>query len=163
MSAHASLSRVYRHSEDEIRAAVQHALNLMDARDVQWLHGGKATSAKLRMNFWSFGERLQIAITEGGKVTAQSECVMPTQVFDWKKNQRNLSVLFEHVSEYLGEGRVSPAFPPGMPKVDSGFRCVTCGTDIPPFERSSTTWVGWCVFIILIFVFFPLCWLGLFI
>ena len=160
MAHSARLSRDFRFSPSDLRSAVQHALRLTDAQDINWSNGDRNVSARLKMNFWSFGERLQIAISDESRLSALSQCVWPGQIFDWGKNERNLTVFFQHVAEYLGEGRVAPAVRLGTPVIDLGFSCPGCGTGMPPFERSKTTWVSWCVAAILLFVCFPVFWLG---
>jgi predicted Zn finger-like uncharacterized protein len=47
--------------------------------------------------------------------------------------------------------------------VDVGFRCVYCNTSDWPLERSKVSTAGWIFFwVFLLFLCFPLCWIGLF-
>lgn len=43
----------------------------------------------------------------------------------------------------------------------SRFRCPYCDTPAPPDIVTKVSAGGWVVFVVLLFVFFPLCWLGL--
>ena len=42
-----------------------------------------------------------------------------------------------------------------------GFECPYCGYDGSPRTNSHISGAGWAVFIVLLLVFFPLCWIGL--
>lgn len=46
-------------------------------------------------------------------------------------------------------------------RVRRGFRCPYCGSDETPFLRSQISGAGWAVFVIMIFLCFPLCFIGL--
>ncbi|MCY2926420.1 MAG: hypothetical protein NT031_13460 [Planctomycetota bacterium] len=157
----AILSRDFRATPNQLRAAIRHALDLLAARDIVWSNGDRNVTAKLPMNFWSFGERLNIAITDNSRVSISSACAWPAQVVDWGKNQKNCEILFQHIAEFLGEGRIVPPAHPGTPVLNSGFTCPGCGTDLPPFVEAKVTAVGWVLTVVLLFAFFPLFWLGL--
>lgn len=43
----------------------------------------------------------------------------------------------------------------------SRFRCPYCDTPAPPEIRTKVSGGGWVVFVVLLLVFFPLCWVGL--
>ncbi|MEO7674876.1 MAG: hypothetical protein ABIU09_12465 [Pyrinomonadaceae bacterium] len=45
------------------------------------------------------GERLTVAIHQGGTVEVRSVCVWPMQIFDWGKNERNIDRLFENLTD----------------------------------------------------------------
>jgi hypothetical protein len=54
----------------------------------------------VRMNWWSWGERLSIKVSDG-IVHIRSACVLPTQCLDWGKNQRNVEQLLLRLAEII--------------------------------------------------------------
>jgi hypothetical protein len=55
--------------------------------------------AEVGANLWSWGERISVEIGRGGTVWVESTCRLPTQCFDWGKNQRNVDGFLELVDE----------------------------------------------------------------
>src|SRR5581483_2205729 len=51
-----------------------------------------------------------------------------------------------------------PVYAPVQPR--PGFDCPFCHTNIPPFRQSKISSAGWAILIIMIFVCFPLFWIG---
>ena len=54
--------------------------------------------AKSDINFWSWGEVIQIDIRES-YITLTSKCSFPLQCFDWGKNKENISKLVKKIKE----------------------------------------------------------------
>ncbi len=46
-------------------------------------------------------------------------------------------------------------------KRETGFRCPKCDSASPPIVRETVTGSAWLIFVVLLCVFFPLCWLPL--
>jgi hypothetical protein len=55
--------------------------------------------AEVGVNFWSWGEKVSVEIDRGGTISVESRCRLPTQCFDWGKNQRNIDAFFQLVDE----------------------------------------------------------------
>jgi DNA-directed RNA polymerase subunit RPC12/RpoP len=69
------------------------------------------------------------------------------------------------VYEDVPEAVVVPDGPPRRsagPRRRRGFRCPYCGSTYRPIVRSEISQAGWILFAVLLVVFFPLCFLGLF-
>ncbi|MDP3275424.1 MAG: hypothetical protein Q8Q09_09540 [Deltaproteobacteria bacterium] len=47
-------------------------------------------TGSVSMSFGSWGEKLTIVRVAPDRLTVRSECSMPTQVFDWGKNDKNV-------------------------------------------------------------------------
>ena len=54
--------------------------------------------ARNSVNLRSWGEKIAVAVSADGTVTAKSECLLATQCFDWGKNRRNVKAFFDEVS-----------------------------------------------------------------
>lgn len=54
--------------------------------------------ARNSVNLWSWGEKIFIAVSVEGTVTAKSQCMLVTQCFDWGKNSENVKTLFNVIS-----------------------------------------------------------------
>lgn len=50
-------------------------------------------------NFWSWGEDIQIRVSEEGQVRISSVCTLFLQIFSWGKNKRNVRRLFEVIHQ----------------------------------------------------------------
>jgi hypothetical protein len=67
--------------------------------------------AHVGFSFWSFGERVEIRICRDRSLAITSTCVMPTQCFDWGKNEWNVAMF---VKELLKRAVIGvPAEPSG--------------------------------------------------
>ncbi len=51
---------------------------------------GYRISAHVNVNFWSWGERIVVRFFGEGNLCLTSKCLLPTQCFDWGKNQQNV-------------------------------------------------------------------------
>mgnify|MGYP001219223479 FL=1 len=49
--------------------------------------------AKIGINLWTFGETIQITFIDDKTIEIHSKCRLPTQIFDWGKNKRNVNTL----------------------------------------------------------------------
>jgi hypothetical protein len=85
-------------SRGELLDALDDALEALNWR-ADYL-GLSSLTARVRMNYWSWGERLTIAVSDE-ILHVRSECVLPTQCLDWGKNQRNVEQLFLLLAEIL--------------------------------------------------------------
>ena len=54
--------------------------------------------AKIPMGIWSYGERLTVSIHQDGRLEMKSKCVVPIQIFDWGKNERNIDKFFRNLT-----------------------------------------------------------------
>lgn len=54
--------------------------------------------ARNSVNLWSWGEKIFVAVSDDGTVTAKSQCMLATQCFDWGKNNENVKTLFNVIS-----------------------------------------------------------------
>ena len=69
----------------QIRSAIEYALQRMNASSVAWLPDGSRVNAQLSVNFRSWGENVEITVGERA-VTIESTSRLPTQVIDWGRN-----------------------------------------------------------------------------
>lgn len=46
--------------------------------------------ASTSTSFWSWGEKVFVRYSADGSVSVRSECILPTQFFDWGKNRANV-------------------------------------------------------------------------
>jgi hypothetical protein len=58
--------------------------------------------AKTSMSFWSWGERVTITTLPDGGLSITSRCALPTQCFDWGKNQKNVMRVLDALRERIG-------------------------------------------------------------
>lgn len=61
---------------------------------LKWRYTGETDnkiSAKAKVNFASWGERIEIVFVSGSEFEITSKCVFPTQCFDWGKNRKNVA------------------------------------------------------------------------
>jgi hypothetical protein len=65
--------------------------------------------AKIRVNIFSWGEKLTVSVAKDGTVTARSEGVIPTQCIDWGKNERNVERFFGELDRSVTTIRSSVA------------------------------------------------------
>jgi hypothetical protein len=47
----------------------------------------------------SWGEKMIITVNAGGTISARSESILTTQCFDWGKNQKNIDLFFNQLSQ----------------------------------------------------------------
>lgn len=62
---------------------------------------------RTRTSFWSWGEYVDIKITEAGVVRIKSRCVLPTQLVSWGKNRGNVQRLFEIIEQEVALEQLS--------------------------------------------------------
>lgn len=74
----------------------------------------------------------------------------PAEVDSWQDPYANYYDPYAHAPDHLNE-----TFRP------TRFTCPYCGSQIRPVLKSEISAGGWVIFVILLLVFFPLCWLGL--
>ena len=66
--------------------------------------GGVAFHLTSGISFTSWGERVQVTLTNGGPQTTVdvfSECSLPTQVVDWGKNKENVNKIIYYLEQGL--------------------------------------------------------------
>lgn len=61
-----------------------------------------ATSA---MSLWSWGEQVRIVPVGPNALRVESKCQMPTQCFDWGRNQKNCNEFARVLGEMLAAAR----------------------------------------------------------
>src|SRR5438046_2779223 len=84
--------------------------DLMDAAlealdDLEW-NGRESDRWRLSgstgWSFWGgWGETIRIRVEPGPVLFIRSQCLMPTQCFDWGKNARNVRTLLDKLDEVL--------------------------------------------------------------
>lgn len=96
--AYARGRRRYDSSPDALREAIARALSALGWTAYgNW--SGNRFVAEVGVNFWSWGEKINVEIDPNGTIRIESTCRLPTQCFDWGKNQRNVDAFFELVDE----------------------------------------------------------------
>ena len=88
------------------------------------------------MSMTSWGEKITIsvyALSENStRVDVHSECGMPTQIFDWGKNKKNVKAIFDYLDQYVplrAPALVSASSPTPAPKSNVCY-CSACGTQL---------------------------------
>jgi hypothetical protein len=98
--AYARGTRRYDSSPDALREAVARALSALGWTAYgNW--SGRCFVAEVGYNFWSWGEKISVEIDREGKIRVESRCMLPTQCFDWGKNQCNVDAFLEEVAQKL--------------------------------------------------------------
>jgi hypothetical protein len=96
--AYARGSRRYDSSPDDLKEAIARALSALGWTAYgNW--PGRRFVAEVGANFRSWRERISVEIRRGGTVRVESTCRLPTQCFDWGKNQRNVDAFLDLVGE----------------------------------------------------------------
>ena len=72
-----------------VLAAIDGALHDIGAKAIDWSADRHRVTAKIPVNFWSWGERLTASVDESGEVLVTSVCSFSLQIFDWGKNAEN--------------------------------------------------------------------------
>ena len=76
--------------------------------------------AKVSMSRTSWGERVEVSLANPGMLVIRSRGILPTQIFDWGKNKRNVERFCEiFEARSVTESRL-PKQPP--PYLDSAIR-----------------------------------------
>lgn len=101
MAARFDNSRLFCYSATALVPAVEGALRDVGANSIEWSSDHRSVSAWLGANLWSWGERLDVAIEESGKIRVTSTCRFPLQMLDWGKNADNCRKLLESVASRL--------------------------------------------------------------
>jgi hypothetical protein len=96
--AYAEAVERYDASGGELLDAVDQALEEL-GWDADYT-GPSSLSARVGVNFLSWGERVSINVRDG-KVRVRSECSLPTQCFDWGKNRQNVDRLLDCIDKVL--------------------------------------------------------------
>ncbi len=68
--------------------------------------GSDQMSFKASLSFWSFGERVTVevgSVAGNSVIDVSSSCILPTQIVDWGKNERNVLGLFNKIDKVLGD------------------------------------------------------------
>ncbi|MBR9921259.1 MAG: hypothetical protein GYB31_10510 [Bacteroidetes bacterium] len=53
--------------------------------------------ARSAINLWSWSEKIEVQIYQGGEVTATSKCLVPTQMTSWGRNKQNVERFFRQL------------------------------------------------------------------
>ena len=71
-----------------LQNTLQKAINMMGWEVV----GGNQEFIYIKssITLWSWGEKIQIRYLPNQNIEIKSECTLPTQCFDWGKNQKNV-------------------------------------------------------------------------
>lgn len=84
-----------------LQNAVQGALNDLGAGSIAWSADDRQVTAKIGVNFSSWGENITAVIDPSGEVVVESACLFPLQIFDWGKNANNCHNFLEAVGRRL--------------------------------------------------------------
>ena len=101
MAAHAKETRKFDASRQDIISGLKYALRRMLVVRVVWADNNAGVDYVHGINVWTWGDKVQVRISEGGEVTVNSRCRFPFQIFDWGKNQRNAQLVLDWIAEYL--------------------------------------------------------------
>lgn len=88
--------------EHEITLAVGLALDALG-----WLHERPSAGrfvARVPPTLYSWGEVMEVEISAGSGVRAESRCSLPTQCFDWGKNRKNVEKFFAQLDQAARRG-----------------------------------------------------------
>ncbi len=59
-------------------------------------------SASVGFNFWSWREKITVQMLRDGSLSITSRCGLPTQCFDWGKNEQNVSMRIAELRKLTG-------------------------------------------------------------
>ncbi len=99
----------YNATEAELLNAVEQALE-----ELGWRYeraGPVSFTAKLSVNWSSWGERLTVRVRRDGVVEVHSACRLITQCLDWGRNQENVDTFLDRLGRVLA--RDDPRRPHG--------------------------------------------------
>ncbi|MBL8685711.1 MAG: hypothetical protein JNK05_41425 [Myxococcales bacterium] len=78
-----------------------------------WTGSGTPDGSQFRvsssMSFGSWGENITVFRVAPDRIQVRSECAMPTQVFDWGRNEQNVKRFFATLVA-LASGQPPPRF-----------------------------------------------------
>lgn len=78
-----------------------------------WTGTGSPDGTQFRvstgMSFGSWGENITVVRVAADRITVRSECSMPTQVFDWGRNESNVKKFFATLVA-IAQGQPPPRF-----------------------------------------------------
>ena len=80
---------------EAIAGAVEQTLSRLG-----WPHrrsGKGAWRANVKLNWLSWGEKVEIGLSAEGILRIRSQCSWPLQCFDWGKNRRNVTQFLEDI------------------------------------------------------------------
>ena len=100
MAKRVERTRRFSVGREVLEKAVPYALRRVGAVQVHRESTG-VTTARMRVNWCSWGEAMEVQIGDGGDVRAVSRCTFPTQIIDWGKNRRNLERLFGWMDDFI--------------------------------------------------------------
>ena len=100
MARKAEDARTFEVGQDTLRKAVRYALLRIGAVVVSQ-DSNDMIIARLPLSWCSFGEKTEIRLGEGGRVSAVSTSTWPLTLFDWGKNRRNVYFFFEWISDFI--------------------------------------------------------------
>jgi len=86
-------------SASDFRAAVRKAL-----RALNWSvksEGEDQITASTGWNMRSLGEKICIRFLPDNSISITSRCAMPTQIFDWSRNRKNVRAFISELQRYL--------------------------------------------------------------
>ena len=108
MSANHSETRVYQIPIQYITNELQNPrftqLQKLQFNNMMPAVNGGTFNFQRSMTMWSWGEKISITAlsvdSSATQITIRSECSMPTQVFDWGQNKKNVQAIFSHLEQY---------------------------------------------------------------
>jgi hypothetical protein len=60
-------------------------------------------SARTATGIWIFGDRITVDATKGGTVTVHSQCIWPTQIIDFGRNDHHVDRFLDRLERRLDE------------------------------------------------------------
>ncbi|MDA7522032.1 hypothetical protein N9Z55_03280 [Akkermansiaceae bacterium] len=105
-------TEIYSPSDDrsDLRSAVKLTLS-----EVSWLirkETQETIEASTSLNLRSWGEKIIITFLSNGSISVTSKCALPTQLFDWGKNETNIK---KFMAELKKQDPVQSLSPPPLP------------------------------------------------
>jgi len=99
--AHAAASQRFHLPQDQLASGARNVL-----AGLGWKFEPLAPAhfvARVPAGVWSWGERVEVDVAEGGTVAVQSQCVFPLQCLDWGKNQTNVHTFMDSLVRSVGK------------------------------------------------------------
>ena len=100
------------HQEDfQIPANLPPAIIWQALQYMGWSGAGTPDGAQFRVStgfsWWSWGENVTVFRVAADRISVRSECAMPTQMFDWGRNEANVRKFFATLAA-IAQGQPPP-------------------------------------------------------
>lgn len=99
MAASYRQTQTYNAPRDTLMRAVKFSLRRLPSKRVY--EQESQTTIEVPMSFTSWGEVIEVRVTEGCEVSVFSKCFWSLQYMDWGKNKQNVQFIFDWIDDYL--------------------------------------------------------------